>query len=66
MDFKNLLIEKAGGVATLTINRPQSLNALNREVITELSVPSTGWNRMPLSRSLIVTGAGDKGLCGRC
>jgi 1,4-dihydroxy-2-naphthoyl-CoA synthase len=31
MKFKNLLMETVDGVATLTVNRPQSLNALNNE-----------------------------------
>ena len=30
MQFANLLIETTDGVATLTINRPESLNALEQ------------------------------------
>jgi hypothetical protein len=36
MSFANLLINDASGIRTITINRPQQLNALNRETIAEL------------------------------
>lgn len=36
MDFKNLLIEKNEGICTVKINNPQTLNALNAEVLSEL------------------------------
>lgn len=36
MSYKNLLYEKENGIGIVTINRPQSLNALNGEVYTEL------------------------------
>ncbi len=53
------LEEKAGGVAVLTINRPEALNALNGEVISQLN---EALDRIdPASvRCLIVTGAGQK------
>lgn len=37
MDFKNLILKKEGNVAICSINRPDALNALNSEVIDELS-----------------------------
>ena len=33
MEFKNLLIESCDGITTVTINRPQALNALNSDVV---------------------------------
>ena len=36
MDFKNLLIEKNEGTCTVRINNPQTLNALNAEVLNDL------------------------------
>lgn len=36
MEFKNLLIEKNEGICTVKINNPQSLNALNAEILKEL------------------------------
>jgi len=36
MAFDNLLLERDGAVATITINRPKVLNALNSATIDEL------------------------------
>ncbi|MGD9569602.1 MAG: short-chain-enoyl-CoA hydratase [Sedimentibacter sp.] len=36
MEFKNLLVKKNDGVCTVTINSPQTLNALNAEVLSDL------------------------------
>ena len=36
MEFKFTLYEKAEGIATITINRPEVRNALNNETIAEL------------------------------
>ena len=36
MSFDNLLLERDGAVAILTINRPQILNALNTQALDEL------------------------------
>jgi enoyl-CoA hydratase/carnithine racemase len=35
-EFQNLKVETADGIATVIIDRPQSLNALNRDVVREL------------------------------
>ena len=36
-DFEHLSVERAGAVATVTIQRPDKLNALNARVISELT-----------------------------
>ena len=41
MGYENLLYEVAEGVATITVNRPKVLNALNRATITELEASFT-------------------------
>jgi enoyl-CoA hydratase len=58
MDFVKL--EMDGAVAVITIDRPKALNALNRQVLTELSdsIGQVAANRA--LRTLIVTGAGEK------
>jgi len=35
-DFENVLLEANDGIATLTINRPKSLNALNSDTLVEI------------------------------
>lgn len=48
------------GVAIITIKRPESLNALNRVVFTELDEIFTRLNRENDVRVIILTGEGDK------
>lgn len=36
MNYKTILFEKSGGIATITLNRPKSLNALNSQLLREL------------------------------
>ncbi|WP_298273221.1 enoyl-CoA hydratase-related protein [Geobacter sp.] len=60
MEFKNLLIETAAGVATLTVNRPQALNALNGEVLTELASALYQLEYDPAVKAIVLTGAGEK------
>jgi enoyl-CoA hydratase len=58
MAYENILVAREGFVATLTVNRPKSLNALNAKTLREM----TGAVReiADQSRALILTGAGDK------
>ena len=58
--FENILFEKAEGVAILTVNRPQSLNALNHATLAELDAAVQEAGADDAVRGMIVTGAGDK------
>lgn len=60
MEFKYLLVDSEDGVATLTINRPQALNALNFETLQELKVYFTRVQTDPETKVVIITGAGEK------
>lgn len=60
MELKHLILEKNGHVAELTINRPDKLNALNMEVIDELSRSMKALNDDQEIRCVILTGAGEK------
>jgi len=60
MEFKSLLIETTDGVATLTINRRESLNSLNSEVLGELECALYELNLDAAVKVVIVTGAGEK------
>ncbi len=57
MDF--ILYEVDGAVATITINRPKALNALNSQVLDELDATLDAVD-LDTVRCLILTGAGDK------
>ena len=58
MAFELLLIETADRVATVTINRPDKLNALNATVFTELAAAFDGLASDASVGAIIVTGAG--------
>jgi enoyl-CoA hydratase/carnithine racemase len=58
MAFETLLYEQADGVATITLNRPQRLNAVNTTVIRELVAAFDQADGDDGVRAVIVTGAG--------
>lgn len=60
MEFENLLIEIAEGIATVTINRPKALNAMNAAVLGELECAFTALNSNPEVGCIILTGSGEK------
>ncbi len=61
MKYEALLLENKDGVAILTINRPQALNAINKTVMTELnSFFGQDYKSIDGLKSVIITGAGNK------
>jgi len=60
MDYQNILLEVADGVAWLTINRPEKLNALNARTLDELEHAFGHCHQTESVRALILTGAGEK------
>jgi len=61
MSFKNILLDQAdSGIYVLTINRPESYNALNGSTIQDIEDAVTIITEDSNSRALILTGAGDK------
>jgi enoyl-CoA hydratase len=61
MSFSHIGFERgADGIAVLTINRPQKLNALNREVLGELGEALAECAQSTEIRGIIITGAGEK------
>jgi len=58
--YKSLLYSKEEGIGTVTINRPESLNALNGEVYTELYKLFQEIEDDQDVRAVILTGSGEK------
>ncbi len=58
MTLKNLTVEKDGEIAIVTINRPDALNAINIETMTEIGHAMLELGRDADVRVVIVTGAG--------
>jgi enoyl-CoA hydratase len=60
MELKNLLTELEDGILTITINRPQVLNALNTETLSELRMAIKEAGETEEVKAVIITGAGEK------
>ncbi len=60
MDFDTLGYELNDGIATVTINRPDKLNALNENVLDELAELFQKLSMNNEVMAVIITGAGDK------
>ena len=63
MDFKDIIYTEAGGIATITINRPKVFNAFTADTCEELihAFSKAGWNND--IGVVVLTGAGDKAFC---
>jgi enoyl-CoA hydratase len=59
--FENLLVDRDGPVAVITINRPKVLNALNSQTLDELRRAVLALRHDDTVRSIVLTGAGEKG-----
>ena len=60
MEYKNTLYEKKDGIATITINRPKALNALNEETILELVAHFEDAKKDEKIKVVVITGSGDR------
>ncbi|HET6896388.1 MAG TPA: enoyl-CoA hydratase-related protein [Candidatus Baltobacteraceae bacterium] len=58
--FENILVEIDGPAGVITLNRPTVLNALNADLLRELSAALTELESNDSVRAIIVTGAGAK------
>lgn len=62
--YSTLLSEISNGICTITINRPDKLNALNTNVMTELSRAIDDVYSNPQIKSVVITGAGKAFVAG--
>ena len=60
MPYETLLFEKRDGIAFLTINRPEKLNALNQKVMKEIHDCFENLKNDDEVRAVILTGSGEK------
>lgn len=63
MDYTTLLLSIDEGVATLTLNRPEAMNAITQRMKDELGAALDAVTTDQDVRVLVVTGAGDKAFC---
>lgn len=62
--YSTLLSEISNGICTITINRPDKLNALNTTVMKELAMVMDDVYSNPGIRSVVITGAGKAFVAG--
>jgi enoyl-CoA hydratase len=55
-----ILVQTTDGVRTVTVNRPEKLNSLNSEVLSQLDAAVAAAGVDPRVRCLIITGAGER------
>lgn len=60
MNYENILVATENNVQTITINRPDKLNALNKKTIDELSQAFSAAEKDATVRAIIITGSGQK------
>ena len=62
MNFKTLIVKKAAGIVTITMNRPDKLNAITVEMTDEIIKVNRDVAQDKSIRAVIITGAG-RGFC---
>ena len=62
MGYETILTSTTAGVTTITLNRPEVLNAMSFQLVTELDHAITTAEEDDDVRAVIVTGAGDRAL----
>ena len=60
---EDVLVTVTGGVGRLTLNRPRALNSLTHAMVTAMSATLTAWADDDDVSAVLVTGAGERGLC---
>jgi len=60
MNFENILVDQENGLATITINRPKKLNALNKVTIEELHNALKAIEEDTSVKVIVITGSGEK------
>jgi enoyl-CoA hydratase len=60
MEYKYIIYEKSEGIATITLNRPEALNAFSKEVVEEVLNAIEDVKADENVRVVILTGAGEK------
>ncbi|OBJ39531.1 3-hydroxyisobutyryl-CoA hydrolase [Mycobacterium colombiense] len=58
-----VLTEVEGSVGLITLNRPKAINSLNQPMVDALSAILTNWAGDHAVRAVVLSGAGERGLC---
>ncbi|MFE0459707.1 enoyl-CoA hydratase/isomerase family protein [Kitasatospora sp. NPDC058965] len=58
-----VLTRTEGRAGLITLNRPAAINALNHRMVRAISAALDAWEQDPAVATVVITGAGDRGLC---
>jgi len=58
-----VLTRVEGSVGLVTLNRPKAINSLNQQMVDVLSAVLTRWEGDDAVRAVVLSGAGERGLC---
>lgn len=58
-----VLTRVEGGVGLITLNRPKAINSLNQTMVDALSAVLTRWENDEAVSAVVLSGAGERGLC---
>ncbi|HWJ11451.1 MAG TPA: enoyl-CoA hydratase/isomerase family protein [Nocardioides sp.] len=62
-DESPVLLRRDGHAAHIVLNRPRAINALTHEMVGIISVALEEWRYDDTVRTVVLTGAGERGLC---
>ena len=62
-DYTQILVDKADGIATITLNRPDKMNAFTRTMMDEIIAAMDDIDADDSVRAVIFTGSGDRAFC---
>ncbi|GLP74026.1 3-hydroxyisobutyryl-CoA hydrolase [Mycobacterium antarcticum] len=60
---EDILVNVENGVGRITLNRPKAINSLTHDMVTELEKALRNWAHDDSVRTVLLTGAGERGLC---
>ena len=59
----SVIVARDGRIGRLTLNRPKALNALNLDMIRQLTAALDEWRDDPSVHAVVLTGAGERAFC---
>ena len=60
---EDILVNVENGIGLITLNRPKAINSLTHPMVTALSKLLTDWEHDDNVRAVVLSGAGERGLC---
>ena len=62
-EFEDVLVEREGRIGRLVLNRPRAINSLSHAMVRRIDQALTDWEHDDEVAFVLITGAGERGLC---